>query len=50
MTASWEPTSRASVQGRSSSLRNILGSGLRRKRGEFWGQAGEEQASREIIS
>lgn len=50
MTASWEPTSRASVQGRSSSLRNILGSGLRRERGEFWGQAGEEQASREIIS
>lgn len=47
MTASWEPTSRASVQGRSSSLRNILGSGLRKERGEFWAQAGEEQASRD---
>lgn len=44
MTASWEPTSRASVQGRSSSLRNILGF-------EAWGEREERaggQAGREL--
>lgn len=39
MTASWEPTSRASVQGRSSSLRNILG--VRSREGE--GNSGARQ-------
>ena len=44
MTASWEPTSRARVQGRSSNLRNILGWGLDERERRVLGVGGRKAA------